>query len=69
MLKVKEIREKTSDELNEELKSLQKELLENRLQFHSRNLDNTASMRITKKSIARVLTVLKEKELEESANA
>lgn len=67
MLKVKDLREKTIEELNEEYSNLKTELLESRLAFYSRQLENTAAMKMTKKSIAKVLTVIKEKELEEGA--
>lgn len=68
MLKVKDLKEKTLEELAEELSSLQKELLQHRLAFHARNLENTCSMRNTKKSISRVLTIMNEKKLEEKGS-
>ncbi len=68
MLKVKDLREKTLEELGEELSSLQKELLQHRLAFHARNLENTCAMRNVKKSISRVLTIIGQKKVEEKGS-
>ena len=62
MLKAKELRDKTVAELYEDLEELRNELLNDRLAFHARQLDNVSSMAVKRKSIARILTVIKEKE-------
>ena len=69
MLKTKDLRDKTTDELNEELNTLRAELLKARLELHSRQLENTASIKNAKRSISKVLTILKEKENEGEKNA
>ena len=62
ILKAIDLREKSEAELKEELEKLRRELFEARMKFHSRNLENTSSMRELKKSIARIQTVVKEKQ-------
>lgn len=64
ILKSKDIREKTAVELQEELAKLRKELFESKMSFHSRKLENTSSLRELKKSIARINTILAERENE-----
>lgn len=67
ILKALDLREKTEVELYEELEKLRKELFEAKMKFHSRNLENTSSIRELKKSIARIQSVLTEKQkIEES---
>ena len=61
ILKALDLREKSEAELNEDLETLRKDLFEAKMKFHSRNLENTSSMREMKKSIARIQTVLTEK--------
>lgn len=62
ILKAIDLREKSEAELNEELEKLRKELFESKMKFHSRNLENTSAMRELKKSIARIQTILTEKQ-------
>lgn len=62
LLKSKDLREKTVEELNEELKNLRSDLFNKTMSFHARELENTAELRNLKKSIAKILTILKEKE-------
>jgi large subunit ribosomal protein L29 len=66
ILKAIDLREKSEVELREELEKLRRELFESRMKFHSRNLENTSSLRELKKSIARIHSVLNEKKLDES---
>lgn len=56
-----ELREKTPDQLREELANLKKESFNLRFQAASGALENTARMRAVKRDTARVLTVLNEK--------
>ena len=62
ILKSKDIRDKTTVELQEELVKLRKELFESKMSFHSRKLENTSTINKLKKSIARILTIITEKE-------
>ena len=69
-MNVKEIREKTAAELNETLDSLKKELFRLRFQDAINQLDNPMRISAVKKDIARVKTVLREREIQEnSANS
>lgn len=66
ILKTKDLVEKPVKDLQEELEGLRKQLFENNMLFHSRRLENTSSTREIRKSIARILTVIKQKENEET---
>ena len=69
-MNVKEIREKTVAELNETLDSLKKELFRLRFQNAINQLENPMRISAVKKDIAKVKTVLRERELQEtSANS
>lgn len=57
----KELRDKTPDELREQLTQLKKEAFNLRFQKATGALENTARMRDVKRDTARVLTVLNEK--------
>jgi large subunit ribosomal protein L29 len=56
-----ELRGKTPDELRTELTNLKKEAFNLRFQAATNQLENTARMRIVRRSIARVNTILNEK--------
>jgi large subunit ribosomal protein L29 len=60
-MKAQELRDKTPDQLREELASLKKESFNLRFQQATGQLENTARMRAVKRNTARVLTVLNEK--------
>ena len=60
-MKAKEIREMTPDELNAKLKELKTELFNLRFQHAINQLDNPQKIVEVKKNIARVMTVLSEK--------
>ncbi|MCF6444288.1 50S ribosomal protein L29 [Nereida sp. MMG025] len=57
----KELREKTPDQLREELANLKKEGFNLRFQQATGQLENTARMRAVKRDAARVKTILNEK--------
>ena len=61
-MKITEIREKTSAELMELLKEQKAELFHLRFQHAIKQLDNPQKIVETKKTIARILTVITEKE-------
>lgn len=60
-MKAGELRDKTPDQLREELASLKKESFNLRFQQATGQLENTSRMRSAKRDVARVLTILNEK--------
>ena len=65
MMKANEIRNLTAYELNAKLLDLKKDLFMLRMQHATNQLDNPLKLADVKKDIARVKTVLREKELEQ----
>ena len=63
-MKTKDIRELSVDELNTKLKELSEELFNLRFRHAIGQLENTASLNTCKKDIARVKTLLRQKEIE-----
>ncbi len=66
-MKIDKIREMTPAELSSELLKLKNELFNLRFQHVTGQLENPVKMREVKKDIARVKTVIREKELEAQA--
>jgi len=62
-MKIEKIREMTDSELNAEVKKLKNELFNLRFQHVTGQLENPIKMRDIKRKIARVKTIMKEKEL------
>jgi len=62
-MKASEIRDKTGPELEQELAELKSELFKLRFQLATNQLDNPMKLKEVKKSIARVKTVMREREL------
>ena len=60
MMKAKEIRELTAEELQNKLAELKKDLFNLRLQLATNQLDNVNKITEVKRDIARVNTVLRE---------
>ena len=60
-MKVLELREKSEDQLTEELIKLKKESFNLRFQKASGQLENTARVRFVRRNIARVTSVIAEK--------
>lgn len=63
----KELRQKTLAELEVELVNLKKELFTLRFQHSIKQLDNPMKIVEAKKNIARVLTALRQREIQENA--
>lgn len=63
-MELKKMREMTVVELNAELKKMKNELFNLRFQHVTGQLENPIKMRDTKKDIARIKTVIREKELQ-----
>ena len=62
-MELKKIREMSEAELNSELVRMKKELFNLRFQHVTGQLENPIKMRETKRDIARVKTIIREKEL------
>ena len=62
-MELKKMREMTEVELNGELDKMKKELFNLRFQHVTGQLENPVKMRELKKDIARVKTIVREKEL------
>ncbi|WP_422448636.1 50S ribosomal protein L29 [Thermoanaerobacterium sp. DL9XJH110] len=63
-MKVKQIRELSDDELMQKIKDLKGELFNLRFQAATGQLDNPMRIREVRKTIARIKTVLTERQLE-----
>lgn len=62
-MKASDIREMSTDEMNEQLTSLKEELFNLRFQLAVNQLENTARIKAVKKDIARIKTSLRAAEL------
>ena len=60
---LKELREKTREELDQELNELKAELFKLRFQHATSQLENPMKLKDCKKNIARVQTIIREMEL------
>lgn len=67
-MKASEVRSMTTDQLLEKLAGLKKDLFTLRMQHATNQLDNPMKIREAKHDIARVKTVLREKELQTGAS-
>ena len=67
-MKASEIRTMSPEQLNEKLVALKKDLFYLRMQHATNQLDNPLKIRETKRDIARVKTMLREKELAASSD-
>ena len=63
-MKIYEIREMTNDELVKRIEEEEKNLVDLRFQHELKNLTNTAKLKLAKKDIAAMKTILKEREME-----
>ena len=64
-MNIKEVREKSSADLQKALEDCKVELFDLRFQRATGSIENPMRIRELKKSIARILTVLKEREVKE----
>ena len=60
-MKAEDLRDRTADQLRDELVRLKKEAFNMRFQVANGTFENTARMREVRRETARVLTVLREK--------
>ena len=63
-MKAAELRDMTADELAVELDKAKEELFNLRFQVATNQLDNTARLREVRRDIARLLTVMRQQEIE-----
>jgi large subunit ribosomal protein L29 len=61
-MKASELRKLTSEELQGKSLELEKELFNIRFQLHTGRLENTAKVNSIRKQIARVITIISEKQ-------
>ncbi|EGQ3757886.1 50S ribosomal protein L29 [Staphylococcus pseudintermedius] len=64
-MKAKEIRDLTTSEIEEQIKSSKEELFNLRFQLATGQLEETAIIKTVRKTIARLKTVARERELEQ----
>lgn len=62
MIKIEDMRQKTDDELGDQLLDLKKEQFNLRFQAASGQLENTARVREVRRDIARIKTLLNERQ-------
>ena len=67
-MKAVEIRDLTTNDLNKKLGDLKAELFNLRFQLAVNQLENPMRIKAVKKDLARIKTVLRERELKESVN-
>lgn len=68
-MNAKELRDKTADQLREELAGLKKESFNLRFQQATGQLENTAGIKAARRNAARVKTILSEKAAAAAADA
>ncbi|EPQ9603596.1 50S ribosomal protein L29 [Staphylococcus pseudintermedius] len=64
-MKAKEIRDLTTSEIEEQIKSSKEELFNLRFQLATGQLEETARIKTVRKTIARLKTVARERELDQ----
>jgi len=60
-MKAAELREKTVDELHDEEKKLVQQIFKNRMELATGQLTNPSALKVAKRDLARVKTLLREK--------
>jgi large subunit ribosomal protein L29 len=68
-MKASDLRQKAVDDLVELQKSLARDVFQNRLKNFTNRLDDTSVIRKTRRELARVLTLLRERDASSSATA
>jgi len=68
-MKIYEIREMSSDEIKKRILEDQKNLIDLRFQQELKQLTNTAKLLLVRKDIAKMKTILKEREMQETKNS
>ena len=68
-MKASELRDKTTDELNELARQLEEDVFRMRIKRAAEQLSDTSSMAKTRRDLARVKTTLRQRELGEAGAA
>lgn len=68
-MKIYEIRQMSTEEIQKRILEEQRNLLDLRFQQQLKNLTNTAKLRLVKKDIAKMKTILKEREMQKAKNS
>ncbi len=68
-MKAKDIRNLTTTEIEKEIKEAKEQLFNLRFQLATGQLEETANIRKVKKTIARLKTIVREREIEEEKTA
>ena len=69
MMKINKIKEMSSPDLEKELSELKTELFKLRFSLATSGLDNPMRIREVRKDIAKIKTILRQREIEESKKA
>ncbi len=65
-MKITEIRERNTEELNDQLENMKKKLFDFRTESATQKLEDPTQITKTRRDIARIKTVLREREIAES---
>lgn len=68
-MKIFEIREMPTDEIKKRILEDQKNLVDLKFQQELKQLTNTAKLRLVRKDIAKMKTILKERDMQETKNS
>lgn len=68
-MKLSQLREKSQEELQQEVQELTQELFKLRFKHATHQLEDSSQLREVKRNIARVKTILRERELEAERKA
>ncbi len=68
-MKANELRTKSDEDLNQELVSLKEELFKLRFQHATRRLENPIQLRTVRRDIAKVKTIIREREIQAEKKA
>ncbi|NLF21312.1 MAG: 50S ribosomal protein L29 [Clostridiaceae bacterium] len=68
-MKPNDLRDKSNEDLTQELVSLKEELFKLRFQHATRRLENPLQLRIVRREIARVKTIIREREIQAEKKA
>ncbi|MCX6174378.1 MAG: 50S ribosomal protein L29 [Ignavibacteriales bacterium] len=68
-MKIFEIREMSTDEIKKRILEDQKNLVDLKFQQELKQLTNTAKLRLVRRDIAKMKTILKEREMQETKNS
>ena len=68
-MKIFEIREMSTDEIKKRILEDQKNLVDLKFQQELKQLTNTAKLRLVRKDIAKMKTILKERTMQETKNS